>query len=611
MTGLCGWIGHATTEPESTLARMVGRLSPFPGAKPTNWSTSDCGLGATGLKATPQIAHQGNLHAVVIGRPRITDSHLHAFAAQNNHAEALIQGYRKEGHTVLRHFADSFAIALIDTDKQAALLAVDRFGSVPLGFTESANGLIFGSSLWSLNAHPAAQQGIDPQAIYHYLYFHMIPGPETIYRDQFRLEPGESLIWHAGKSTRQRYWEPVFVENGTQSFVEQKEAFTALVRESVREASMGADTGCFLSGGTDSSTIAGMLTTVSGRPARTYSIGFEAEGYDEMEFARIAVKHFGTRHTEYYVTPDDVVNAIPRIAAASDQPFGNSSVVPGFYCAQLAHRDGVERMLGGDGGDELFGGNARYAKQHIFEVYGRIPRSVKKSLIEPLAFNLPSALPLIGKARSYIQQANTPMPARLETYNLLERFGAANILTRDFLAQINVNGPSIHQQKTWDAIRAKELINQMLGLDFKYTLADNDLVKVNLACELAGVEIAYPLLHDKLTQFSLSLDPSWKLKGQQLRWFFKEALRDFLPPEIITKEKHGFGLPFGPWLTKHVGLQTLVNDSLADLKRHNLIRPEFIDEVMSKVKEHPGYYGTMVWILMMLSLWLKEAKQAI
>ncbi|MBB5018310.1 asparagine synthase (glutamine-hydrolyzing) [Chitinivorax tropicus] len=611
MTGLCGWIGHATTEPDTTLARMVGRLSPFPGAKPSNWAMPDGALGGTGLKHAPVIAQQGGCRAVVIGRPRISDSHLHAYAMQHGHAGALIQGYRKEGPAVLRHFADSFALALVDLDKQHALLAVDRFGSIPLSFSETGNGLIFASSLWALNTHPAANSSIDRQAIYHYLYFHMVPGPETIYHNQFRLEPGEYLHWQNGDSRRKRYWEPVFTESGGQSFVEQKEAFTALLRESMREASAGAETGCFLSGGTDSSTIAGMLTAVQGRPAKTYSIGFEAEGYDEMEFARIAVKHFGTRHTEYYVTPDDVVNAIPRIAAASDQPFGNSSVVPGFYCAQLAHRDGVERMLGGDGGDELFGGNARYAKQHVFEVWGRVPRAVKKSLIEPLAFNLPTSLPLIGKARSYIEQANTPMPARLETYNLLERFGAANIFTRDFLGQVNISGPGQHQQRTWDAIQAQSLINQMLGLDFKYTLADNDLVKVNLACELAGVDIAYPLLHDKLTQFSLKLDPGWKLKGQQLRWFFKEALRDFLPPEIITKEKHGFGLPFGPWLTKHTGLQTLVNDSLSDLKRHDLIRPEFIDDMMSKVREHPGYYGTMVWILMMLSLWLKEAKQTI
>ena len=200
-------------------------------------------------------------------------------------------------------------------------------------------------------------------------------------------------------------------------------------------------------------------------------------------------------------------------------------------------------------------------------------------------------------------RSNTPLPARLETYNLLERFGVATVLHPDFLAQIDQQGPGDHQQQTWDMCSAQSLVNRMLALDFKYTLADNDLVKVNLACEVAGVDIAYPLLNDALTDFSLSLEPDWKLKGNQLRWFFKEALRGFLPDEIITKEKHGFGLPFGPWLRKHAGLQQLVRGSLEDLKRHNIIRTDFIDSVMKSVEIHPGYYGTMVWILMMLSQW--------
>jgi asparagine synthase (glutamine-hydrolysing) len=315
------------------------------------------------------------------------------------------------------------------------------------------------------------------------------------------------------------------------------------------------------------------------------------------------VKQFGTQHTEYYVTPDDVVAGIPLIAASADQPFGNSSAVPGYFCALKAREAGIERMLGGDGGDELFGGNARYAKQRVFEHYSRVPDSLRRHLLEPLIRNLPASFPLAGKAQSYIEQANTPLPARLETYNLLERFGVATVLHPDLLAQIDANGPRQHQQHTWQQTNAQALVNKMLALDFKYTLADNDLVKVNLACEVAGVDIGYPLLSDALTDFSLSLEPDWKLKGKQLRWFFKEALRGFLPDEIITKEKHGFGLPFGPWLRKHAGLQQLVRSSLEDLKRHNIIRPDFIDTVLKSVEIHPGYYGTMVWILMMLSQW--------
>ena len=603
MTGLCGWINQSVPDPESTITNMVQRLSPFTMAHSKHWAGEGCGLAAAAVRNAPQVEHDGALHAVVIGQPRLTDANLQRHAQQHGVVSALLAGYRTQGPDVLRHFADRFALALIDSERQTTLLAVDRFGSIPLCFTALEHGLVFGSSLKSINRHPHVKPEIDPQAIYHYLYFHVIPGPETIYRGQQRLQPGQYLLWQNGTWQLKRYWQPVFEENVARPFEEQKSRFIELVQQGVANAAVGAETGCFLSGGTDSSTIAGMLTRVSGRPARTFSIGFEAEGYDEMEFARLAVKQFGTQHTEYYVTPDDVVAGIPLIAAGADQPFGNSSAVPGYFCAQKAREAGIERMLGGDGGDELFGGNARYAKQRVFEHYARVPAGLRRHLLEPIIHRLPEGFPLAGKARSYIEQANTPLPARLETYNLLERFGVSTVLHPDFLAQIDPQGPGRHQQQTWDLCSAQSLVNRMLALDFKYTLADNDLVKVNLACEVAGVDVAYPLLNDALTDFSLSLEPDWKLKGNQLRWFFKEALRGFLPDEIITKEKHGFGLPFGPWLRKHAGLQQLVRGSLEDLKRHNIIRTDFIDSVMKSVEIHPGYYGTMVWILMMLSQW--------
>jgi asparagine synthase (glutamine-hydrolysing) len=149
----------------------------------------------------------------------------------------------------------------------------------------------------------------------------------------------------------------------------------------------------------------------------------------------------------------------------------------------------------------------------------------------------------------------------------------------------------------------------MLALDLRFTLADNDLPKVMRACELAGIEVRYPLLDDTVVAFSAALPPRLKLKGTRLRYFFKESLRGFLPDEIITKTKHGFGLPFGPWLQTHKPLRQLALDSLTDLKKRGLVRPDFIDELTSThVESHPGYYGTMVWVLMLLEQWLKQRR---
>jgi asparagine synthase (glutamine-hydrolysing) len=159
---------------------------------------------------------------------------------------------------------------------------------------------------------------------------------------------------------------------------------------------------------------------------------------------------------------------------------------------------------------------------------------------------------------------------------------------------------------TYGQSDAPSLINRMLALDLKITLADNDLPKVIKACELAGMEVAFPFLSEQMVEFSAHLTPQQKLNGTQLRWFFKEALKDFLPNEIITKQKHGFGLPFGVWLQQDAQLQQLVGDSLADLKRRGIVRADFIDQLLGQhLAEHAGYHGTMVWVLMMLEQWLR------
>ena len=145
----------------------------------------------------------------------------------------------------------------------------------------------------------------------------------------------------------------------------------------------------------------------------------------------------------------------------------------------------------------------------------------------------------------------------------------------------------------------------MLGIDLRFTLADSDLPKVTRMCELAGVDVAFPMLDERVVEFSALLAPDMKLRGTKLRWFFKEALRDFLPPEVLSKEKHGFGLPVGAWLVGHKPLLDLATESIRSLARHDIVQPRFVDELLgSRLQEHPGYFGNMVWVLMMLGLWL-------
>ena len=610
MAGICGWVNNEANSPPPDLNSMAAALARFDGSRPKTAIKPWCGLATAELGTAQFLAEDGHLLIGFSGAPHFASRDLNELARARGRDVALAEGYRLWQGDLASHLLGQYAISIIDQNERALYLAVDRFVTHPLAYAIEPSGIRFASSLDALNIDQRFE--LSPQSIFNYVYFHIIPGPETVYRDVRRLLAGESLSFKQGKVTTLRYWQAEFIENHTSPFGELKKDFLGALRDAVKTASDGHNCGAFLSGGTDSSTIAGLLGEVSGAPARTYSIGFEAAGYDEMEYARLAAKHFKTDHHEYYVTPADVAEAIPKIAQVYDQPFGNSSAVPTYFCARFAKQDGVDLLLGGDGGDELYGGNERYAKQHVFAHYARIPSLIRSTLIEPaVAFPCLDRIMPLRKAKSYVQQARLPMPARMETYNLLDRFGVAKVLAPDFLASVKTDAPLRHLTEVYNDVRANTLINRMLALDFKLTLSDNDLPKVSRMCELAQVNVAYPMLDDGVLDFSLRLAPGLKLKGTKLRYFFKEALRGFLPDAILTKSKHGFGLPFGPWLRDHAPLQQIAYGSLEQLGDRGIIRKEFTRELIDVVRSgHSGYYGTMVWVLMMLELWLTHHQPA-
>ena len=502
-----------------------------------------------------------------------------------------------------------FAASVRELDG-STFLAVDRFGIQTLCYRVKNGKLQFAARA---DALADAGTEIDPQAIFDYLYFHAIPSPRTIYKDIYRLPPGHFALFVNGKLTVDRYWTPTFEESQVTSpqgvsFKALKDEFRQLLQDAVAAQLDGTKPACFLSGGTDSSTVVGMAALASQEAVATYSIGFDAPGYDEMAFARLAASHFKTEHHEYYVTPEDLVRSIPAVAVHFDQPFGNSSALPAYYCAKMARDDGVSKLLAGDGGDELFGGNSRYAKQKLFNLYDHVPHVLKKSVVEPLLDSRAASIsPLTRKAKSYVEQARTPMPDRLQMYNLVMRLGVETVLTPQLLALVDTGDPLRLQRQVWQGAPACSPLNQELAYDWRFTLAESDLPKIRGATGLAKVGVGFPMLDDRLLLFSQKLPVKYKLKGLQLRWFFKEALRGFLPDEILAKKKQGFGLPFGIWANSTPRLKTLATDSLHSLAARNLVRPDFIHILLNqRLAEHPGYYGEMVWILMMLEQWLQK-----
>jgi asparagine synthase (glutamine-hydrolysing) len=618
MNGLFGWAGAASNHDQARawLDAMAGAGVQHPLAETAAEQYATCALGISRRPLPGSVARDGSRLAALHGNVVWPAPELESLAAERGAAAALLQAHARWGAEVPARIGGTFSLAVVDGERNEALVAVDRLGVRTMCFALRSGVLLFGSTADHVVAHPLAGRQLNLQAIYDYLYAQVVPSPGTIYEGVEKLLPAERLVWRGGRVSRDFYWQMKYLQGRAQDAAKLAPEFGALLDEATRRAVEGtplAEVGAFLSGGTDSSTVAGVLSRVTGKPAETYSIGFDAPGFDEMEYARVAARHFSLRTHEYYVTPADVARTAAEIATAYDEPFGNASALPTLLCARLAASDGKSVILAGDGGDELFGGNARYAKQKVFEWYWRLPAALRRGLVEPAARALPRAggPALLRKARSYVEQARIPLPDRMESYNLIEREGPAAVFASEFLASVDPERPAKLARDAYARAATASPVDRMMHLDLKITLADNDLRKVTRMCELAGVEVRFPLLDERVVAFSGRLSPRQKVQGTQLRHFFKWALRDFLPPEILRKTKHGFGVPFGPWLSADRALEDMALGSLEALGSRGWIRPDFVDSLCRAHRSgHAAYYGATIWVVMVLELWLRSRRLA-
>ena len=599
---ICGWLGKNSESQPTSIDKMFAAATGCTDASPVRYTTD---LGAICIydgQHSPPLYRSEDICTVIEGHPEFKDPFLAQLAKEENSSHALAEGFRRHGLKVLDKLHGDFALCIMKPAEGYALLAIDRVGIRPLAYTLSNGSLVFASQIGSILSHPSVTAEIDPQGIFNYLYFHMIPSPGTIFRDIHKLQPGEFLEYDKGKIKQQFYWQ--------QEFSEERETEKNLasqlrseLEQSVGNCLSGQPTGTFLSGGLDSSTVTGIFQGFSEEPIDAYVIGFKAEGFNEIPFARSSANHFGTTLHEYYVTPQDVLDAIPLISTAYDEPFGNASAIPAYYCARLAREQGKNMLLAGDGGDEIFAGNARYAKQKIFDLYRHIPSILKGILIEPAA----ATLPPLKKLKSYIDQANVPMPERMETYNFLHRSALSEIFNKDFLDQIDTDTPLILLKQQYERTDVSTpLVKKMLFLDHKFTLADNDLRKVNRMCELAGIDVRYPLLQDSMMSFAARIPADMLMQRFELRSFFRHAMKDFLADETLSKSKHGFGLPFGLWMNEYQPLKNFVDENIRSFRQREILNVHYIDKILeAQMTEHASYYGVFIWVLVMLEQWLK------
>ncbi len=611
MPGICGWAGIAA--PPAGLAHVAERaLNPRGDARtdhtPDTVRSSEAPnsfLASAHPRGIADACAEAGHHAVIEGHFRFTDAQLAGIAASMGPARALIEGIKARGPRVLTMLDGEFSLAVWASGKRELLLATDRFGIRPVVYAGTPEHIVFGPDANALRLHFGTHATLDPQGIYDYLYFSAVASPYTVWREFRRLESAHYLTWRAGQLNTARYWLPEFTDTGD-DVDSLKRGLHRVLADAVARNDADKSAGAFLSGGLDSSTVAGLLSRHQRSSTRTFSIGFDAKGYDEIRYAHIAAEHFGLEAHEYYVKPADVVDTIALIARAYDEPFGNASAVPTYHCARLAAETGVTVLLAGDGGDEIFAGNERYAKQKVFEPYLRLPASLRKGALEPLAFHFPfgeQVLP-VRKLRRYIEQARVPLPDRLQTYNPLQMTPSGKIFTPEFVRQIDPDRPLTLLREEFRRVDAP-IVDRMLYLDWKFTLADNDLRKVTVMCERAGIDVRYPMLDNAVVEFSTRIPPRLKLPGFRLRHFYREAMRGFLPDGILAKRKHGFGLPVGVWLATSPDLTAFADHCLSGMRKRAIFQTAYLDDVQRRHRtEHAAFYGTILWLVIILECWL-------
>lgn len=522
-------------------------------------------------------------------------------------AELIAHAYLQRGTDFLQSLDGAFSLALWDEKNRRLILAIDRIGVRSLVWRKEGDKLFFSSRIGAIRAVQSDSVAINPKGLLNYFLFASVPAPLAIDSGTEKLRPGTYLTFERGRVTETQYWDVAYWENEPGGAAHWANELREGMRTAVHRTLDGceaAQTGCYLSGGTDSSSVVAFTSELH-HPAQSFSIVFEESGFSEIDFARTAAARFKTHHHEKFLKPLDASTALDRIIAYYDEPFANSSAIGSYYCAELARENGVGTLLAGDGGDELFGGNERYATDKRFALYQMAPAWLRNGLIEPLAAVLPDSDGVLSLPRRYVRRANIPNPRRILSYGFFLNLPPQEIFEGGFLETINKEDWLAVPESHFRRSNARDELNKILYLDLKMTLADNDLRKVSGTAELAGVNVRYPLLDQKLTELSGRIPPSLKLKGFEKRYIFKQAMKEILPHKILYKKKHGFGVPLAQWLLQEPRMSEMLQDLMNDAhtRQRGYFRSGFVPRLMALHKKQPNYYGEIVWYLLALEMW--------
>ncbi len=520
--------------------------------------------------------------------------------------ETILHLYEKYGRDCVELLRGMFAFAIWDKNKQELLIARDRLGVKPLYYVLDGDGsLYFASEIKALLEAGAIRPEINYNALPDQFANHGTSADETLYKGVKRLLPGHTLVWKDGRLDIREFWdltfEPKIDDLSDQEYVEE---WREMFRESVRLRFMAdVPLGMFLSGGIDSSAIAAMMSTMVSDPIKTFSVGFREREANELEFARLVSRKYGTDHHEIVITPEQFFAELPNLVWHEDEPIGFIASVPLYFVSKLASEH-VKVVLTGEGSDEVLAGYGRYAKALKLLSYGDKYETVAPTFLRDAVrggvATLPSALSR-KLDRTFLTRETGIESLFLDNFSVFPKAMQGKLFSRATRNKIADHDPYSRQKEWLRKSDAEDVLDKLLYVDSK-TYLHELLMKQDQMSMAASIESRVPFLDHKLVEFSGRMPRRMKLRGGTTKWILREAMKGILPAEILGRPKMGFPVPVGNWFRgefKHIVDEYVMGKRALD---RGIFDP---DEVRSLVARHNAgeNHDERIWSLVNFEIW--------
>jgi asparagine synthase (glutamine-hydrolysing) len=489
-------------------------------------------------------------------------------------------------------------------------VARDRTGIKPLYYALHDEVLAFGSELKVLLARREQPREVDPISLQQYLALEHIPPPRSIIKGISKLPAGSYMVCDESGLRVTRYWDPDLARSEGRkpaSLARAKGELLERLREAVRlELISDVPLGVFLSGGLDSSAVAAMMSEITPGNVKSFSIGFDDPSFDESRYAEMAARHLGTDHRMLKLEAKSLLELVPRLGEILDEPMADASIIPTYALCRFA-RQHVKVALGGDGGDELLAGYSTLQAHRLTSYYNRVPRPIRKGLVEPAVNRLPVSMSNLSfdfKAKRFVRDASRPVAERHHRW--LGNFRGDDLrqlLTPEVRHEVVGADPLAPVREHSQNCEARNDLNRVLYLDMKLYMESDILVKVDRASMANSLEVRVPLLNRVFVDYVTALPLEMKLHGFTRKYIFREAMRGKLPKEIVEREKHGFGMPVSKWL--RTDLRELAHDLFSEerIRRDGLFQPEYVTKLLEDHMAGRRDNRKPLWTLLVFQQW--------